>query len=371
MMTKAKRYLALDVLRGITIAGMILVNTHGSWSYIYPPLRHASWHGCTPTDLVFPFFLFVMGVSMFFSFAKYNDGLNKKSLLKIAKRSVLIFAIGLFLHSFPQWKADFSTLRIMGVLQRIAVVYVLSALLILICNKKQLIGAGLVLLIGHWLGLYFLGGEVPYALEGNATIAFDQFFLGEAHMYHGFKGIAFDPEGLFSSLSSVVTVLLGYAVGLLIKQSESKRLPFHLLLSGSAFVVIGLLWSMVLPFNKPLWTASYVVYTAGLAMLVLCVLVWIVDIKGYKKWTSFFVVFGVNPLFIFAFSILWMKVLARLISFTNANGEVINGYKALYHGVFVPIAGLMNGSLLFALVHIVIFWFIGWLLYRNKIFIKV
>ncbi len=369
-MTKSKRYLALDVLRGITISGMILVNTPGSWSYIYPPLRHASWHGCTPTDLVFPFFLFVMGISMFFSFAKYGYGLNAISLYKVGKRSLLIFAIGLFLNSFPQWQADFSTLRIMGVLQRIAVVYALSALFILVLNKRGLLILSLVLLIGHWLALYFLGGDIPYALEGNATITFDQFVLGEWHMYRGF-GIAFDPEGLFSSLSSTVTVLLGYSVGLLIKESGKKQLLVRLLLIGLVLVITGLLWHLVLPLNKPLWTGSYVLFTAGLAMLILCTLVYVVDIKGYKKWTSFFVVFGMNPLFIFAFSILWIKVLVRLISFTNAQGETVNGYKGLYEGVFVPLAGYMNGSFLFALVHIAFFWFIGWILYQKKIFIKV
>jgi len=369
-MTKTKRYLALDVLRGITIAGMILVNTPGSWSYIYPPLRHAEWHGCTPTDLVFPFFLFVMGVSMFFSFAKYNDGLNAKSLLKVGKRSVLIFAIGLFLNSFPQWQADFSTLRFMGVLQRIAVVYAISSVLILVFNKRQLLVSGILLLVTHWLGLYIFGGETPYDLEGNATIAFDRFILGEAHLYRGF-GIPFDPEGLFSSLSSVVTVLLGYAVGMMIKEWDKKQLPGLLALSGAILVVAGLIWNFVLPLNKPLWTGSYVLYTAGLAMVLLSLLVWLVDIKGYKKWTSFFVVFGMNPLFIFAFSILWVKILAHLFTVTNAQGELINGYNGLYQLVFVPMAGHMNGSLLFALAHIVLFWLIGWLLYRNKIFIKV
>jgi len=368
-MTKTKRYLALDVLRGITIAGMIVVNTPGSWSYMYAPLRHAAWHGCTPTDLVFPFFLFVMGVSMFFSFAKYGDGLNAKSLLKIGKRSLLIFAIGLFLNSFPQWQTDYSTLRIMGVLQRIAVVYALSAIIILLFRKYALVLMGLVLLLGHWAALYFFGGDSLYALEGNATIAIDKFFLGEAHMYKGF-GIPFDPEGLFSSLSSVVTVLLGYAVGVMIKESTTQKLPLRLLMLGAILVGLGLLWNMILPINKPLWTSSYVVYTAGLAMLLLCLLVWLVDIKGYKKWTSFFVVFGMNPLFIFAFSILWIKIL-RLITITTAQGETMTGYKALYECVFVPMAGHMNGSLFFALVHIVFFWFVGWVLYRNKIFIKV
>jgi predicted acyltransferase len=372
-MSKSKRYLALDVLRGITISGMILVNTPGSWSYIYPPLRHAAWHGCTPTDLVFPFFLFVMGVSMFFSFAKYGDGLNKSSLLKIGKRGVLIFAIGLFLNSFPQWQMDFSKLRIMGVLQRIAVVYVFSSLIVLSFKKRGVMITGVLLVLVHWLALFVFGGEQPYSLEQNATIAFDKAILGESHLYRGF-GLPFDPEGIFSSLSAISTVLIGYLVGLLIKNTDKRKLPLNLLSYGGGLIVFGLLWSIVLPLNKPLWTGSYVAYTAGLAMLLLSLLVWLVDIKGYKKWTSFFVVFGMNPLFIFAFSILWVKVLVYILKFSFINGdapEVLNGYKALYLKVFVPLAGNMNGSLLFALTHIVFFWLIGCVLYRNKIFIKV
>ncbi len=372
-MTKSKRYLALDVLRGITIAGMILVNTPGSWSYMYPPLKHSAWHGCTPTDLVFPFFLFVMGVSMFFSLAKYDVGISSSSLLKIGKRSLFIFAIGLFLNSFPQWQADFSKLRIMGVMQRIAVVYMLASVLILALNKRQLLSTGIILLIGHWAALYFLGGESPYSLEGNVTIPFDRFILGEAHMYHGF-GVAFDPEGLFSSLSSVVTVLLGYGVGVMIKELDRSKLPSTLLVGGGVLTIAGVLWDFVLPINKPLWTSSYVLYTAGLAMMLLSLLVWLVDIKDYKKWTSFFVVFGMNPLFIYSFSILWILILRRLFKLSFIDGDVpvvMDGYTALYEKVFVPLAGNMNGSLLFALVHIVFFWLIGWVLYRKKIFIKV
>ncbi len=372
-MTKSKRYLALDVLRGITISGMILVNMPGSWSYIYPPLKHAAWHGCTPTDLVFPFFLFVMGVSMFFSFAKYGDVLNTASLLKIGKRTLLIFGIGLFLNSFPQWDIDFSKLRIMGVLQRIAVVYAIGSVLVLALNKRGLLVVGVLLLLGHWAALYFLGGEAPYSLEGNATIAVDRFILGESHLYRGF-GIPFDPEGMFSSLSAVVTVLIGYAVGMMIKELERSKLPLYLLASGAIMVLLGWLWSYVLPLNKPLWTSSYVIYTAGLAMILLSLLVWLVDIKGYKRWTSFFVVFGMNPLFIFALSVLWAKVLLRMIRFGIIGGSEpmsVSGYTYLYQQVFVPIAGNMNGSLLFALTHIVFFWLIGWVLYRKKIFIKV
>lgn len=367
---KSKRYLALDVMRGITISGMILVNTPGSWSYVYSPLMHSAWHGCTPTDLVFPFFLFVVGVSMFFSFAKYGRDLNKQSLFKVVKRTVLIFLIGLFLNSFPQWIIDFSKLRIMGVLQRIALAYGIASLIVLSMKPKSIVAIGISILTVYWAILYFAATNNPYSLEHNVCTSVDLFVLGEQHIYHGF-GIAFDPEGLLSTLPSIVTVLIGYLVGGLIKNTNTKNLINKLLYTGVILTVLGYVWSYVFPINKPLWTSSYVLYTAGLAILVLTILIWIIDVKGLKKWSSFFVVFGVNPLFIFALSGLWVKCMVYLIKFTNESGESINGYKALYTEVFVPLSGNMNGSLLFALSHIIVFWFIAWVLYRNHVFIKV
>lgn len=310
---------------------------------------------------------------MFFSFTKYGNDLNKKSLVKIGKRSFLIFAIGLFLNSFPQWQIDFSQLRIMGVLQRIAVVYLISSLIVLSLKKKEVIIVGVSLLLLHWLAVYVLGGNSPYSLEDNATIPFDSFVLGEAHLYRGF-GIPFDPEGLFSSISATVTVLIGYGVGVLIKEVEKVKLPSYLLMGGIVFIILGLVWSLVLPLNKPLWTASYVVYTAGLAMVLLSLLVWLVDIKGYQRWTTSFVVFGMNPLFIFALSGLWVKFLVYIERFSLIDKGVptaTNAYVYLYEQVFVLIAGPMNGSLLFAIAHVIFFWFIGWVLYRKRIFIKV
>ncbi len=368
-MEKSKRYLALDVLRGITIAGMILVNTPGSWSYVYPPLLHSKWHGCTPTDLVFPFFLFVMGVSMYFSFAKYGRVLNKKSLGKILKRTVLIFLVGLFLNSFPQWVIDFSKLRIMGVLQRIALAYGIAALLVLSLKPRNIIIAGTGLLLGYWAILYFSVPTDPYSLQNNITIAIDKFVFGEKHIYHGF-GIAFDPEGLLSTLPSVVNVLIGYLVGAFIKSKKANKL-LKLLFAGSILIAAALLWDLIFPINKPIWTSSYVLYTTGLAIIMLMILVWIIDEKGFKKWSSFFVVFGVNPLFIYSLSVIWVKILMYLVKFTGDSGKVYNGYSALYQKVFVPIAGNMNGSLLFGISHIILFWFVAWILYKKKIFIKI
>jgi len=374
-MEKSQRYLALDVLRGMTIAFMILVNTPGSWSFVYPPLLHAEWHGCTPTDLVFPFFLFVVGVSMFFSFSRSQNSLNKDSLLRVARRAALIFIIGLFINSFPQWITDYSQLRIMGVLQRIAVAYFFAAIIVLALSRKWIAITGGVILLAYWGILYFLGGDDPYSLTGNLTIPFDSAILGEAHLYRGFREggvpVAFDPEGLLSSLPAIVTVLIGYLAGILIKETEKVKVPVKLLAYGAVFTLAGYVWGFVFPINKPLWTSSYVLYTAGQAAILFGILIFIIDIKGYKKWTSFFVVFGLNPLFIFALSGVWAKILWMLIRIETADGGTIAASGWLYHNIFVPIAGNMNGSLLYAITHIVFFWLIGLILYKRKIFIKV
>jgi predicted acyltransferase len=367
--TLSQRYLALDVFRGMTIATMILVNNPGSWSYIYAPLEHSKWHGCTPTDLVFPFFLFIVGASMFFSFSKYNSSLDGKSLLKVLKRTALIFLIGLFLNSFPQWLTDYSKLRIMGVLQRIALAYGIGAVIVLAFNKKYLPYIAASILLIYWGILYFLGGSDPYSLAGNIAPKFDSLILGQSHLYKGF-GITFDPEGLMSTLPSIATVIIGYMAGGLISRTEKSRIPLNLLICGAAGVVIGLVWSLVFPINKPLWTSSYVIYTAGMACIILAILIWIIDLKGYKKWTSFFVVFGMNPLFIFALSGIWARILGRIIKIHQGD-SVVTGYNWLYLNIFKPIAGNINGSLLFALAHIVVFWFICRVLYKRKIFIKV
>ena len=369
-MKKSERYLALDVLRGMTIAFMITVNTPGSWQYVYPPLRHAAWHGCTPTDLVFPFFLFVVGVSMFFSFSKYQNTLNRQTLLRVGKRTLLIFLIGLFINSFPQWMTDYSHLRIMGVLQRIAIAYGLAALIVLAFSRKTIAWLGAGILLVYWAIIYFAGGADPYSLEGNVTIPFDSAILGTNHLYKGF-GIAFDPEGLLSSLPAIVTVLIGYFAGVMIKETQKNRVPGKLLLYGVAATVLGYVWGLAFPINKPLWTSSYVLYTAGLGAMLFALLIFIIDLKGYKKWTSFFVVFGMNPLFIFALSGLWAKALYRLIRIPDGDGGTMAGSTWLYQNVFEPLAGSMNGSLLYALTHIFFFWLIGYVLYKNKVFIKV
>jgi len=369
-MEPSNRYLALDVLRGITVALMILVNTPGSWQYVYPPLRHAGWHGCTPTDLVFPFFLFVVGVSLFFSLTPYQNKLSKESLWRVGRRTLLIFVIGLFINSYPQWITDYSQLRIMGVLQRIAVAYGITALIVLAVPHRRLPGIGVLMLFGYWGILTFFGGSDPYSLHGNVTIPFDRAILGENHLYRGF-GIPFDPEGILSSLPSAATVLIGYLAGILIRETPKNRMPLKLALYGMAFTIAGYLWGLVFPINKPLWTSSYVLYTAGLCALLFALLIYIIDVRGYKKWTLLFSVFGMNPLLLFTLSSVWGKTLHLLIRIPDGEGHMTAGSVWLYQNIFAPAAGLMNGSLAYALAHIVFFWLMGYILYRCRFFVRV
>jgi predicted acyltransferase len=226
------------------------------------------------------------------------------------------------------------------------------------------------ILLAYWGILTWFGGTDPYSLEGNAVIPFDKAILGEQHLWKGF-GIPFDPEGLLSTIPAIVTVLFGYMTGLIIKNTEKEKVPRQLALYGVIAIVLGRLWGFVFPINKALWTSSYVFYTAGLAALFLALLVFIIDIKGYKKWTSFFNVFGMNPLFIFALSGLWARTLGTFIKIETADGTMMRGSTWLYENMFVPLAGNMNGSLLYALTHIFFFWIIGYVLYRKRIFIKV
>ena len=363
-----KRLQALDVLRGLTIALMILVNTPGSWSYVFPPFKHSDWDGCTPTDLVFPFFLFIVGVSMWFSFKKYGSGLTKKGLGKILKRFLVIFIIGLFLNGFPIY--DFSILRIYGVLQRIAIAYALAAILCLAFDYKKLIVAFILILYGYWVIVYFGGSGDPYSLESNVVAKLDLFMVGENHVYKGF-GIPFDPEGLLSSIPAVGTVLLGYFTGRIIETSgDTIQAIKKLILYGAVGVVLGLIWDNFYPINKPLWSSSYVIYTGGLAMLFLSLLLWIIDVKGFKKWSQPFIHFGTNPLFIYVFAGLFARSIGK-IKVTNLLGEEVSIHGYLFHDIYAPLAGNMNGSLLFGISHILLFWLITYVLYRKKIFIKI
>lgn len=367
-MKNSERLVSLDAFRGLTILLMIVVNTPGSWVYIYPPLRHSEWHGATPTDLVFPFFLFIVGVAMWFSFKSYGHKMSQAAFFKILKRTALIFLIGLFLNAFP--KFNFDHLRIMGVLQRIALAYGFAAIAVLLLPKIGRWIFSAVVLIGYWVLMYALGGNDPYSLENNFATGIDVSLFGDAHVYHGF-GIAFDPEGLLSTLPAMINVILGYLVGEIISSTKDlKKIISKLILLGMVGIILGLLWDLVFPINKPIWTSSFVVYTVGIALLVLSLFIWIIDFKGAKKWTTPLLIYGTNPLLIFVLSIIWVEVIINFVHFGQGDNR-INGYSWLYQTIFVPIAGNMLGSLLFALFHGLLFWAVGYILYKKKIFLKI
>lgn len=361
------RLVSLDVFRGLTILLMIIVNTPGSWAYVYSPFRHSEWHGCTPTDLVFPFFLFIVGVAMWFSFKKYEHQMSSQALKKILKRTALIFLIGLFLNAFP--KFNFESLRIMGVLQRIALSYGFAAILVLMLPRWGRWVIAFLVLIAYW-GILAMGSSDPFSLEHNIAGGVDIMLFGSSHVYKGF-GIPFDPEGLLSTFTAMINVVFGYLVGEMIAHAkEYKNLLKKLVLIGVTGVVLGMIWNFVFPINKPLWTSSYVLYTCGYATLLLSLFIWLIDVKGFKRWTQPLLVFGTNPLIIFVLSIVWVKVIIYLVHFGHGDDR-INGYAWLYQNIFVAFAGNMNGSLAFALFHGILFWAVGYILYRKKIFIKI
>jgi len=366
MAKSSSRLVSLDIFRGLTVAFMIVVNTPGSWKYVYPPLRHASWHGCTPTDLVFPFFLFIVGTSMWYSMKKYGQEINSGSVLRIIRRMVTIFAIGLLLAIFPYFGRDYSTLRIMGVLQRIAIAYGIGAFLCLTIRRDYLWIVVAVLLLLYWAILAFFGSADPYSLEGNFVSKVDVAILGVNHIYKGF-GVPFDPEGLLSTLPAVGTVIIGYYTGEIIgKGPAAGKTVLKLLLFGAASSGLGLLWSFLLPINKPLWTSSYVLYTAGLAMGVLALIYFVADVLKFQKWGIFFLVFGTNALFSYFLAGIW----TRLMLFIKIGENKISLYTWFYEKACVPVAGNMNGSLMFAIIQVVLIWLIALFLYKKKIMIR-
>ncbi len=382
------RFHSLDVFRGATVALMILVNNPGSWSYVLPPLEHAKWHGCTPTDLVFPFFLFAVGNAMAFVFTRNSntDAMKGSNFWrKVTKRFLLIFLIGLVLNWFPfvRWDAEgqlvmkpLENLRILGVLPRIALAYFFASIIIYLFKSKGAFVVGGILLMLYWWMCYAFGApDDPYSLQGYFGTAIDKAILGETHMYHG-EGLAFDPEGIMSTIPATVQVIFGYLVGeYIITKGKNSEMLANLLVTSILLVFTALIWDMVFPINKKIWTSSYVLYTTGLAMMVIGVLIYWIELKGVKSWwTDFFDVFGKNPLFIYVLSGVWVK-LYGIIHIANGTKDgkpvFINGYAWLFENVFQPLFGNYGGSLAFAITHVLIFWLIGSILHKKRIYIRV
>ncbi len=376
------RLISLDVFRGLAIAGMILVNNPGSWAAVYPPLLHAEWHGFTPTDLVFPAFLFIVGTAMAFSLAKYTMGKKPKSdaYKQIIRRSLILFALGLLLNGSSivmDWLlndtpiSELSNIRIMGVLQRISVAYFLAGLAILNLRKKWLLLLAAAILLLYWLAMIFIPvpgyGAGNLTPEANLAGYLDRVILGSNHLY---KGGPFDPEGLFSSLPAVVTVLLGYFAGDWIRnQPIQSRTSMGLLLLGIGSLILGWLWGFVFPINKQLWTSSYVLFSAGWALLIFAACYELIEVRRIRRWGFPFQVMGLNAIFVFVVSGLVVRLLYK--TKIGLGEDAPSMYTWIYETFFRPWAGDFNGSLLFAIASVLFWWSILYLLYRKGWFFKV
>lgn len=369
----ANRLVSLDVFRGMTIAGMVLVNNPGTWGAIYPPLKHAEWHGWTPTDLIFPFFLFIVGVAVPLAFAKHleRDGANKKLYWKIVKRSLIIFGLGLFLSGFPHF--DLANLRIPGVLQRIAVCYLIVSFIYLKTDwRKQLVIAFGLLLV-YWALMKLVPvpgfGAGDLEKEGNLAAYIDRTVLGFNHIWKAAK--VYDPEGILSTIPAIATTISGVLTGSWIRSSRTQLEKVSgLFFAGAVCVVIGWCWNSFFPINKSLWTSSYVMFTAGMALQFLAFCYWLIDIKGYKRWTKPFVIFGVNALALFVGSGLLARIFG-LIHTTRMNGNAGNLQTWIFEHLFLSWASPINASLAYAVSYIFFWLFLMWLLYRKNIYIKV
>jgi predicted acyltransferase len=363
------RLQSLDVFRGITIAFMIIVNTPGDWSIAYNILEHAPWHGFTPTDLVFPSFVFITGVSTWFSLKSVNHTFSNDILMKIWKRTLIIFILGVMLYAFPFYNKPFSTWRIMGVLQRIALCYGIGATLSLFLNKKQIIGLSGILLLAYWAILAQFG---DYSLENNAVRHLDLALFGEKHLWKG-DGIYFEPEGLLSTIPSLVTYFIGYLVGQYIGQVQDRMTAFkNLLLCAILLIIGGLLWNFGFPINKKLWTSSYVLLAGGLSTMIYALTYWVVDILDIKGWIKPFEIFGTNAILAYLVSEYLVIMMSEFIKIQESKDIIINGHEAAYRYLFTFWLGRNDfSSLVFALFYMATCWLVVYLFYRKGLFLKV
>lgn len=366
-MVPSGRLLSLDVMRGITIAGMILVNDPGSWKYVYAPLRHAAWNGLTPTDLVFPFFMFIMGVSMYFSLQKYEFRLSQESVAKILKRTALIFLVGFGLnvlgHISLYGFSELQNIRLLGVMQRLALAYGAGSLIGLTINRKYILQVAAFILVFYW-ALLGLTGSMELS-ENNLVAAVDRALFGANRMYSDYlpdgTRIAFDPEGLLSCLGSIAHVLFGFYVGKMIKdcRKDNERIIRNLFIFGTILLFSGFLLSYGCPINKKLWSSTFVLTTCGFGALFLALLIWMIDIHGKKRWSLFFEAFGINPLYLYVQA----DVLALLLGASGVSAF-------FYMDIFRPIFGDYGGSLAWAVFFVVLNWIPGYWLYKKQIYIK-
>ncbi len=377
-----QRILSVDIFRGLTIAFMILVNTPGTWSHVYPPLEHAEWHGITPTDLIFPFFLFIVGTSIVLAYHNKRKHVDHRLYGKILKRSIKIILIGLFLaaftYHFPFFKS-FSTLRLPGVLQRIGIVFLISAsFFVAVKDWRWYVVVTALLLGGYWYSMTQINidGQPPQLTKThNLASVIDRKILTEKHMWRhyekdGYVQGDYDPEGLFSTLPSIATTFLGIFLGLILIDRRMSPYAKTILFVGIGIVLflLGLWWSQYFPLNKRLWTSSYVLYTAGLAYIIFALVYFIVDVLNVKKWSHIFKYLGMNAIAVFTLSVFITKSFYLL--HVPGTKTTIHGW--LYQRLFADHLGNTEfSSMLYALSVVVFYIFVAWWLYRKKIFIKV
>lgn len=370
--SKSERLVSLDVFRGIAIAGMVLVNNPGTWSHIYPALRHAEWNGCTPTDLIFPFFLFIVGVAITFALTKRKQqGTGQKQIIgKIIQRSLILFGLGLILNGFPYF--DLSSIRIPGVLQRIAVVYLISSIIFLKTNVRTQAILAVAFLLIYWglMTLVLVPGVGEPNLEPTTNLAawLDNLLLGD-HLWSQTE--VWDPEGILSTIPAVATGLSGVLTGHLLKSSLSpERKTVWMFFAGAVAIVLGYAWDMWFPLNKSIWTSSYVLYTGGLALQFLAFCYWLIDVQKVQWWAKPFRVYGLNPITLFFGSTLVAKLLYT-IKVTGENSEAVALKAYLFQNLLSGWMGPINASLIWALLYVIIWLGLMWILYAKNIFIKV
>ena len=364
-----ERLVSLDAFRGITIAGMILVNNPGTWSHVYPPLLHAEWHGWTPTDLIFPFFLFIVGVSMTFSLQKQLATHDRKYVyLKIFRRSLIILGLGWFLSLFPFF--HFAKLRIPGVLPRIAVVYCIASIITLNTSIKAQAWITASLLLVYW-GLMKLI-PVPGYGAGDLSVQGNLAAYVDSHLLHGHMWKeTWDPEGIMSTIPAIATALTGVLTGHLLHSQKSKEeIAGWLFVSGWMAIIVGLFWGIVFPINKSLWTSSYVIFTSGAALQFLGFCYWLIDVKGIKKWATPAIIYGMNAITVFVLSGLVARIMIYT-KWTQTDGNEISVWNWTYENLFATWASPINASLAFAVTNIIFWLGMMTILYRKKIFIKI
>jgi predicted acyltransferase len=386
------RLRSLDVMRGITIAGMILVNNPGNWGFIYTPLEHTAWNGLTPTDLVFPFFMFIMGVSIYLSYKKFDFHLTRETFLKLLRRSVLLFLIGLAINwlslfmvqllalhktNLPilqrAWMAisDIEQLRILGVLQRLALVSFFGSLIVLCVKPKRIPWIiGFILLV-YWLLMAFSGSF--FENDTNLVFIVDKAIFGITHLYtdhlHNGTSVVFDPEGFLSTLPGIAHVLLGFWAGKFITETKNhEEKTQKLFIFGTILIFLGFFVQYGFPINKKIWSTSFALVSCGLGSLLLALLIWIIDIKHHQKWSVFFESFGVNPLFIYVVA----DLMSIFLVFTGFDyfGKWTSFKAFAFDHWILPVFGNYFGSLVYAIIFVLINWLISNILYKRKIFIK-